>query len=136
MINSSLIESKFLRSKRKFNFTKLWREGNESIRSSILDKIVFDTGEFPIIYYFKDDSLWWVLSNGSIHVKTQSVQKLRFKDVKRIGIDPLLSGDINKKEIESVQVYTNHGAYNLPVEKFSWPIIFEILQFVVKKMIN
>jgi hypothetical protein len=133
MINASIIESKFLRSRPKLEFTRLWKETDEWRKTPILKDIIFNMGEIPLISYFQDDLCWWLISNESLYIKKGKVVKFTFKELVKVDITPLLGTEICKTELSGLEVYTENDHIDLFVERLSWPVIYTILQFAIKK---
>jgi hypothetical protein len=133
MINASVIESKFTRSKAKLEFTRLWKEMDDSQKRVILKDINLNVGEIPLISYFKDDLHWWIISNESLYIKNSNVVKFTFQELVKVDITPLLGTEIAKVELTSLELYIKNGHIDLFVERLSWPIIYTILQFAIKK---
>ena len=133
MINASVIENKFIRSKSKLEFTNLWKQIDNSLKQVILKDTNLNLGEIPLISYFKDDLQWWLISNESLYIKNGNIVKLAFKELIKVDLTPLLGTEISKAELTNLELFVKNGRIELFVERLSWPIIYSILQFAIKK---
>jgi len=134
MIGPSIIKGKFVRGKNKsLIHTKLWDETEEPIKTEISKDSEFAENEVPIINYFKDIQHWWLLTNKSLFVRVDTIEKYKLNEIRKVSIDELFIGTKTKMEISSIEVFTNENLIQLPLELRSWPVMLSIFQFIVKK---
>jgi hypothetical protein len=132
-MNASLIESKFLRSRPKLDFTKLWSETNNSIKETILKNVNLCADEVPIINCYQDNHHWWLLSNDSLYIMNSTIGKYKFKEFDRVEIPQNFYQDVSNGELSTIQIRSESSHIELIIEPLSWSVIYSILKFVVRK---
>lgn len=133
MINASLIESKFLRSRPKLDFTKLWGETTNSIKKIILENVNFQTDEKPIINCFYDNERWWLLSNDSLYIMNFTMSKYQFKELEKVEIPQGFYQLASNEELSAIQIIGKNNPIELFIEPLSWAVIYSILKFLKGK---
>lgn len=114
--------------------TKFWDDCGDILRTLISNAITFDRNEEPVLVYYEDDLYWWLLTNDKLIINNgRDVFKLNFSDIKCVEFDEIKQGRIRKELCTSLQLITNSWYYVLKIEERSWPIIYNLLKFVIAK---
>ncbi|UZT99828.1 hypothetical protein ODZ84_09795 [Chryseobacterium fluminis] len=132
-ISSSVIKSKFKRSKLNLNKTKLWEELSLSVQQIISAEINLIDNEQEIICYYNNE-YWWILTNRGITIyDNKNISHIKLSEILNIE----LPGDIKKNSTNDfLKIFTQNIVETLKLEKSSWFVIVEILKFITKKNIN
>lgn len=129
----STIEAKFLRDRNLKVHTRIWKDTPEQIKNKIFEVITLDDGESPIICYYPNSGYWWLLTSFKILVfERNEVNVIMLSDIQAVELKKLFDGDVAKQECDAVQLKINGVYIDLKVERRTWPIVFTVIQFIIK----
>ena len=135
IIKPGIVEAKFTRSGIKTNYTKLWKDIDESTRSAILKRVNLIDNEAPILYFYSPNQTGWLLTTENLYIFSGNITKiLKLTNLDRVAMKDIFDGTATKMECTFVQLFSKDGVVNLETEVLSWPIIFGIFHFVIRKV--
>jgi len=130
MKSSSIIQSKFLRSRTSAVQTKIWSFMEDDRKKTITEGIELLLGEEIILCFFPDQTYWWLLTNLRLIINEDSqLSYIQLSEVEKVDLRQIFENNISKYENESIVLYTVDGEISLKLEKLTWPIIYEVLKF-------
>ncbi|HTD40181.1 MAG TPA: hypothetical protein VK671_06135 [Mucilaginibacter sp.] len=134
MKSPGTIEAKFKRSKTKAELTKLWSEIDSYTKDIILKKIRLGLREVPILYFYSNPLLGWVLTDKRLLILgNDETTQFSLNEFEKVELQKLFDGETNKMECSSIQLFTKFECVDLSVENGTWPIIFSLFQFIISK---
>lgn len=134
-INSSIVESKFKRSKLNLNKTKLWNMLTIEQKKYIINNTKLIDSDQNIICYYPNDKYWWLITNNHLVISdNEKILFINLFDISKIEIVSNIKY-IDSKET-SIYIFFNNIQVELHLEKNSWTIIIEILKFITSSNFN
>ncbi|UCA61232.1 hypothetical protein KB553_06800 [Chryseobacterium rhizoplanae] len=128
--NVNIIKSKFNRIKKDFFKTELYENLDKNIQEQINDKILFINNEIPILGYFISSNNYWFLTNMRL-ITDSFITYL--DDIKIINIPEIFDEGRSNSECESLEIVKNNSEiYTLKLEKSTWYVIFNVLNFIIR----
>jgi hypothetical protein len=129
------IEAKFLRSKIQTHSTKLGKDMNEFDKSWIIGHANLFINESIILCFFPSKDYFWVLTNKQLIISDLGkINYIPLVEICEVGLTKIFSGAETKLENTSIDIIAKKNkkrSIELRVEKRTWPIVYEILSFVV-----
>ncbi|PKF74192.1 hypothetical protein [Chryseobacterium sp. PMSZPI] len=127
-IKPNFIEAKFRRSKLMLDKTKLWKTIDILKQQVISSKINLEYDEKELICFYNYD-YWWLFTTKNLIVNdNKSLLYISLFEISKIDL-PANIKNINHPEAY-IDIYFQDKKVKLQLEKFSWPIMIEILKFV------
>ncbi len=134
MKSQTSIESKFQRSKNKGKLTKLWKDIPANLQSFILTSISLDSVEVPIIIFYDDINNWWLLTSKKIFISQKNKNfAINLFEIDNVELKKIFDGEVSKDKNSAVQILVKNVYFDLDVEQGTWPLVYDILRFVISK---
>ena len=82
--------------------------------------------------YFPDENYWWVISNQRLIILDNGKYfNLLLSEISKVELKDIFHEDVQKLENKSIHIHLNNEVYKLLLEKSTWPIIYEIIKFLI-----
>ena len=130
MVNISVIEAKFRRSKLLANYTLLWKDLSEE-KKKLLNNFALNQGEQIIICCKESDKIFYYLTNLRVISQNYSVFYSEIELVNIVGIEE------NKTNItELLLCLKTTDNRLLKLEQGTWTSMFDILKLLIRQSIE
>ncbi|MFP3599472.1 hypothetical protein [Chryseobacterium sp. SIMBA_029] len=130
--NVNIIKSKFKRIKKDFFKTELYENLDKNVQEQIKDKILFINNEIPILGYFVSANSYWLLTDMRLITDSFIIY---LDDIKIIKIPEVFDEGKSNSECESLEIVKKNSDINtLKLEKSTWYVIFNILNFIIRHL--
>ena len=128
--NINIVTAKFKRSKKDFFKTDLYENLDINIQNQLTGDIIFLENEMPILGYFISENNYWLLTNFRLITNTFVIS---LDDIKIINVPEIFIEGKANAECESLEIIKkNSEIYILKLEKLTWYVIFNILNFIIR----
>lgn len=128
--NVNIIKAKFKRIKKDFFKTDLYENLDKNIQFKINNSILFLENEIPVLGYYASNHDYWLLTD--IRLVTNDFIVF-LDDIEIINIPEIFDEGKGNSECESLEIVKeNSDIYTLKVEKLTWYVIFNILNFIIR----
>jgi len=126
LIKVSTIEAKVRRSKTKMLNTFLWKESTHNAQRFFSDMLNDEEG---ILCFYESKEQNFLLTTESIFIG--QFLKLGLGEIKKVFFKELDNQNQSKQNLDILTIYLTGGEVQLPVEKGTWPLIYNVLNLTI-----
>ncbi len=135
MISPNVIEAKFLRSKRSYVYTKVWKQVEPAWKDIVSEKSNLSSKEEPILCFYPNTVDGWLLTNKRLLIfENDPTVYFDLTEFYKVEVEDIFENGVNKLECTRIQLFTKSKCINLVVEIRSWHIILSIFRFIINKI--
>jgi hypothetical protein len=128
--NVNIIRAKFKRIKKDFFKTDLYENLDKNLQFQINNSILFLENEIPVLVYYISNNNYWILTDFRIITNDYIIF---LDDIKIINIPEIFDEGRGNSECESLEIVKKDSStYTLKLERLTWYVIFNILNFIIR----
>jgi hypothetical protein len=128
------VKAKFMRSKSNLELTKLWDDLDDLKKVSILKNLDIHSSEEPVLSFYKDAGLWWLLTSERLFIYNDNlVEELQLNEVVDVDVPELFQGTVPKTECDKIRIILQETTIDLTIEERSWHVIYPLFKFAFAK---
>jgi len=128
--NVNIIKAKFKRIKKNFFKTDLYENLDKNLQLQINNSILFLENETPVLGHYISNNNYWILTDFRIITNDYIIF---LDDIKIINIPEIFDEGRGNSECESLEIVKKDSViYTLKLERLTWYVIFNILNFIIR----